>query len=1101
MAVRIVGMKAISSVLAHGLAVALMIVCAGCGMGVAPSAGTLGAAAGATGRAMGGEQPIVGASVKLWRVNTDGSAATNILTSTVTTDANGYFTLTGLYSCTTSPTTTNSELYVTVMGGNSGALGNNNGIALMAALGQCGTVASAKPFVVVNEVTTVATVFALQQFLGVTFGVAGAEDIAVNTLTQSVTGMQNAFATVPVLVTLSQGAAVSSYANATIENTKINTMANILTACVNSNGTGQCANLFAAATPSAITPTAPTAADTIQAALYMAQNPMYNMAQLFAFQTGVSAPFSPSLSAPPFDWTLGVIYSLGGSVSSPVSPTALTADANGAIWVVNGASNSHESLIELGANGQQATGSPFLPGSTVFDQPANVAVDTLGNVWVANSKANSSKNDLASITISGGSASYATHSAPASPTYCQPDALALDASNNAWFTCSGITNLYEFANTGTVSVPVYGTNPTAYQAVGSSPNAMAVDTAGNVWVANGGANSISEFPAGFTPATTPTSYAVGYSPNGIAVDHTGNVWAVGATNVTELAKSGSSYTLNSYSGANGGAQSAQALAIDGAGNIWNSNAGVFTYSGNSYLLLSEFNNSGTAITTVAYADIPGAYSILLPSSFGTPVIHGITIDPSGNLWIAGCGSSSSCNSGATGFVVEFVGMAEPPVTPLSTSLAGNDLGCCSFTPTAPGGTAPTSAGYVTLQASSYAPMQESDYLSFLVTRNGGSTGAISVNYATSDGTGVSGGQTTCTGSNDYGKSSGTLTWSSGDTSVRTISVPWCDASNYTGSKTFTVTLSGAAGGASITPYPTTSVSVTDQVTSAVISAGTYPWFTGTPPPYFLNPPGPYFTGIAQFREDLPVDIYGGTGGINGNQFNNDEVTTPTLMTFSNPNFYMNGSNQLVFNVLSNGTTATNGGVRSELREVYTGTNAVSGGFWYPYTNATNSLTGICTVNAVAGDANVLSVAQIHAVGNPFMLLQFEPTTAGSTSGLVQARIVPTFTSNNNTYITLLSNVNLGDTIQYSINWSVPTSTSAGTLTVWVNDLTTGVNGPYSSTSPLSYTSDPSWSSYGMVYHLGAYVSTPNTGNPPGQYSQVVYTSWTLCHAATCYASH
>src|ERR1700743_3011274 len=54
-----------------------------------------------SGSVHGGQQPVAGASIQLYTVGTtaDGSAATPLLTSTVTSDATGSFTITGLYSC------------------------------------------------------------------------------------------------------------------------------------------------------------------------------------------------------------------------------------------------------------------------------------------------------------------------------------------------------------------------------------------------------------------------------------------------------------------------------------------------------------------------------------------------------------------------------------------------------------------------------------------------------------------------------------------------------------------------------------------------------------------------------------------------------------------------------------------------------------------------------------------------------------------------------------------------------------------------------------------------------------------------------------------
>ncbi|MDR3735557.1 MAG: polysaccharide lyase family 7 protein [Acidobacteriaceae bacterium] len=1010
--------------------------CAGNGGGEVATAAATVAVPGYNGRAMGGRQAISGGSVKLWKVNTDGTAATSMLTTPVTTDANGYFTITGDYnncSATLNPTT---QVYLTITGGNAGS-GTNAASALMAALGPCGSLTSST-FVVVNEVTTVASVWALQQFMGVTYGVVGAEDVAVNTLAESVTGMKNAFATVPNLVTLSQGSAVSGAANATIEAAKINTIANILATCVNSDGTGNCATLFAAVTPTG--GTAP--ADTIQAALAIATNPANNVAAIYAMQTGIGAPFSPSLTAAPFDWTLAITYT-GTGLNIPY---LLAADASGNLWITNSPGSPNNGLVELGPTGQAASGSPFISGSSSpVSGPQTVSIDTLGNIWIAND--GSSANNL--ISFPGAGSTVTKYNATAN---CLPQSMAMDGSNNAFFACgnTGYTNLYEFPNTGTVSSPSYASSPTLIGPIGAKATATAVDPSGNVWVANDSSASVTEFPAG--NFANPVTYNVTSGPYGLAVDHSGNIWISGSSYLNELVNNGGgSYTLSSFSG--GGLNGARYDAVDGEGNVWVVNANYTTVSSVDYVSVSEFNNNGTAITIDNQASIPGGFAHA--TNAGSPSPRGIAIDPSGNVWITGCGLSTSCTNNS--FVMELVGVASPPVTPLSTATANNQLGCCSFTPASPGGTVPTAPGYITLQAGSYSPVQLGSSLSFLVTRIGGSNGAVSVHYATSNGTAIAG--------TDYTAQSGTLSWTSGDTSVRTITVPWLPVSTYAGTKTFTVALSSVTGGAAITPNASTLVTVTGNLVS----------------------PSTKFT-LTGWKEGLPVDIYGGSGGVNSIQFAAAEVTTISS-GYSSPYFYLNGSNQIVFTAPSNGAVTSPGvgsdDTRSELRELYTGTGHDSNSDWYANTNSGvgGTMTGSCAVTAVSVDADEATFAQIHGQNNPFILLIYRPAYND-----VEVQIETTSAATSGTRTELLTNVSLGDTLTYSINYSAPTTTSAGTLKVSVNDVTKST-----ASGTQTFTIDSSWSSQGQYFKLGAYSAADHIGNPAGDQTQVLYNSFAVSH--------
>src|SRR5580704_2878339 len=114
-----------------------------------------------SGSVHGGQQPVVGAAIQLYTVGTtaDGSAATPLLTSTVTSDATGSFTITGLYSCTNA-----TQVYIVATGGNPGLSTANPNIALMAALGPCSSLTSST-FISINELTTVAAVAALAPYM------------------------------------------------------------------------------------------------------------------------------------------------------------------------------------------------------------------------------------------------------------------------------------------------------------------------------------------------------------------------------------------------------------------------------------------------------------------------------------------------------------------------------------------------------------------------------------------------------------------------------------------------------------------------------------------------------------------------------------------------------------------------------------------------------------------------------------------------------------------------------------------------------------------------------------------------------------------------
>jgi hypothetical protein len=99
----------------------------------------------------------------------------------------------------------------------------------------------------------------------------------------------------------------------------------------------------------------------------------------------------------------------------------------------------------------------------------------------------------------------------------------------------------------------------------------------------------------------------------------------------------------------------------------------------------------------------------------------------------------------------------------------------------------TGPGTLTLSDASYSVIQSAASLTVTVNRTGGSTGSVSVNYATTNGTAVAG--------TDYTATSGTVEWSDGDATSKTFVVPVSNATSFSGSKTFTITLSGPTSGA------------------------------------------------------------------------------------------------------------------------------------------------------------------------------------------------------------------------------------------------------------------------------------------------------------------
>ena len=573
------------------------------------------------GKVYGGQPVLVGASVYMYAANTTGygNASVSLLKNqAVITNTDGLFNITGDYTCP-SPT---SQVYLYSIGGNSGS-GPNSAAGLLAALGSCGTLSSSI-FVTLNEVSTIATAYAIAGYATDALHVSSPS----STHPLAAAGIANAFAAAANLETLKTGVALATTpavngGNGTVPQSEINTLANILAACVNSTGPSSpsCTTLFTSALSGGTTGTQPT--DTASAAINIAHNPGANIANLCGLQTATS-PFQSDLSCAaaslPNDFTIAISYTGGGLDY----PAGIAIDNIGDVWVTD---TSGGSISQFSPVGVPLSGTMGIATSGLND-PNSLAIDGSGNVWVGSiepykvSEYNPSMGSWISNTSSG----YA-----GSP-------FVIDKSGNIWTV--GGSSVSELTSPGT------GGTWNAFTGGGiDGPNALAIDASGNVWVSNF-YNIISEFNSSNGTPVSSTGYSGGglSQPQDIAIDANANVWLVNypTSSLSEFCppslcpSSGSWDSPSSGHYTGGGLDYPYSLAIDGAGNIWTTNGDSTS--------ISEFNSSGSPLSPMGTGYQGGGLQF--------PV--NLAIDGSGNVWVP----NSSNNT-----IVEFVGVAAPVVTP------------------------------------------------------------------------------------------------------------------------------------------------------------------------------------------------------------------------------------------------------------------------------------------------------------------------------------------------------------------------------------------------------------------------------------------------------
>jgi len=614
------------------------------------------------GSVFGGQQPYVLSRIFLFAASTAGygSPSKSLLLPgpSTTLDADnldgtygdyyvlsgddGTFNITGDYKCTP-----NTQVYLYAYGGRPAGpnILSNTGAEFLAALGNCpssGDFQAAVPYIAVNEVSTVAAAYALAGFA------TDALHIASSGTPLAQTGIANAFANVTNLESISSGAALAATpaGNGIVPQTTINTLANILAACINTNDetshpstgvlSGQCSTLFSLATSDG-TSNGRKPSDTANAAINIAHNPGANIGGLFALSSGFP-PFGPALGIQPGDFTLGLTF--------PNVDGAIAIDASGSVWVTN---NNNYGLDRLSSLGEVL--SPPL-GYPVDNYAGSIAIDGSGYIWLVLplSGALDKFNNFGSMVSPPGGYKGGNCGVPPNVTPFNPFAIAIDGSANAWVANSYPGFVSEFSVSGSEVLPCAG-----YTAGSTTPASdVAIDGSGNVWTSTGN-NSINEF----SRLGSAISFTGGglSNPASIALDGSGSVWVtnVNASSISKFSNLGTPISPSGYTG--GGLDGPDNVAVDGAGNVWVTNGNTNGYTNN--YTLSEFSNSGAALSpSSGYA---GSYFGI----YGSPT--SIAIDGSGNVWISS-GVSSSGPVATVPMLTEFIGIATPVITPIAAGL-------------------------------------------------------------------------------------------------------------------------------------------------------------------------------------------------------------------------------------------------------------------------------------------------------------------------------------------------------------------------------------------------------------------------------------------------
>lgn len=331
-------------------------------------------------------------------------------------------------------------------------------------------------------------------------------------------------------------------------------------------------------------------------------------------------------------------------------PRGVAADAAGNVYVADSSNHTIRKISPAGdvstfAGMPGSSGSADGAGSAArFTHPAGVAVDSVGNVYVADSTNYTIRKITPTgiVTTLAGTAgsSGSADGVGAAARFDYPNGIVVDGAGNVYVADTDSNTIRKITPAGVVTT-LAGTAGVAGAADGAGaaasfrgPYGVAVDAAGTVYVADTLNSKIRKIsPAGVV--STMIIYSGGVEvPFGIAVDATGNVVATSMHYVVKFNPAGvmtilagAVYSSGSADGVGAAARfyNPRSVALDGAGNVFvadNGNHAIrkITPAGNVTTVAGTPRHSGTADGTGAVA------------RFNEPA--GITVDSAGNAYVA-----------------------------------------------------------------------------------------------------------------------------------------------------------------------------------------------------------------------------------------------------------------------------------------------------------------------------------------------------------------------------------------------------------------------------------------------------------------------------------
>lgn len=557
----------------------------------------------------------------------------------------------------------------------------------------------------INELTTVATVFSLSQFVhdgenvfGPSPGLPNAVD-TVFTLVDPATGTP-----AEVVSNFNNGSSAEENSRSTLALQTMNSLANMLAACATDDTGANCDTFFALATP----PGGVAPANTIEALQNINQNPVsLDNQELFEFSQSTTT-YSPALDEAPHGWLIALHFTEGGFNG----PGRIAFDTEGNVWSNNNfqlkpnfqldtpvserigrnippsVDNGGKNIAVLNNAGEPIYGSPIF-GLGLNGSGYGTAVAPDGSIWIASFAGNKlSKFSAEGHVEAAISRKWVPNQANPSErvrTLDNPMGIAIDQQGNIWVPNSG--QVHDLSDFGSLTVYLNGDPKQAItykeQSLIDKPFNIAIDDQGRAWISNSGGNDGGSVtimtlengqlsPDKDSPITSP---ALSQTPDDltvlpfsdfhiartIAIDTFGNAWVnnIAAREITRITPNeGGGYSVKDIHFKE--LIAGWGLAVDSSNTVYVVSNPVFdpNYSGDKL--------PTNLVILVDASDPANPVRLGYISSPAIQITTAVQIDQSGNVWTVNNWSLDSRKGAIVGGdgLIKFIGLGSPTAAPL-----------------------------------------------------------------------------------------------------------------------------------------------------------------------------------------------------------------------------------------------------------------------------------------------------------------------------------------------------------------------------------------------------------------------------------------------------